>query len=364
MGQPPAEPLAPAAPPASPAAQPSAAQPASVRPSTPQPVQRTARQPGATAPAAAAASRQHRPRRLRRRSSRPRSSRQRCDRPPRHLVLPNALRRPPRRLRPGRATWSAADCGIGNDPVRKFCRRCGTSLAEAVVHVEKVPWWRRIIPKREKKPLAAGERPRSMAPGGAVGGARRSYRRVMGIVFQVLVIAAVVGMVVGYAVVPPWQGAVNDVIGSIRGIVAPSWSRSTRPARRADRPSRGTPPSAAFDGRTTPTGPDDLVDRDEACHLGGLQPGTPLIDKILVTSGAGNDFGTTRDHASSGSSCSQPTARRSRTKDARAGGHQGSPGVRPAGRDVATVRIDGPRRLHVDQEPRGRDHRDRVPGLK
>ena len=181
------------------------------------------------------------------------------------------------------------NCGIGNDPARKFCRRCGTSLAEAVVHVQKVPWWRRILPRREKKPLAAGERPKSMTPGGAVGGARRSYRRAMGIVFQVLLLAAVVGMVVGYAVVPPWQGAVNDVIGSLRRMVAPELVAVNTAGKAVGGDVPGHPAQMAVDGFNTTYWAEDLVEGKKPSFRASFSPPTP-IDKVLVTSGASDDF--------------------------------------------------------------------------
>jgi ribosomal protein L40E len=37
-----------------------------------------------------------------------------------------------------------SQCGSGNDPSRKFCRKCGNSLAQAVT-AAKVPWWKRIF---------------------------------------------------------------------------------------------------------------------------------------------------------------------------------------------------------------------------
>lgn len=41
-------------------------------------------------------------------------------------------------------------CGTGNDPSRKFCRRCGNSLAKAEP-VKKVPWWKRLFAGGKKK---------------------------------------------------------------------------------------------------------------------------------------------------------------------------------------------------------------------
>lgn len=49
-------------------------------------------------------------------------------------------------------------CGAGNQPTRRFCRRCGQDLAEA--EVARIPWWRRILLRRKTRAQAAGSRPR------------------------------------------------------------------------------------------------------------------------------------------------------------------------------------------------------------
>ena len=57
-------------------------------------------------------------------------------------------------LRPGDLVCGS--CGAGNTPTRRFCRRCGATLADAeVVHV---PWWRRVL-RRRRRGLGAGTRP-------------------------------------------------------------------------------------------------------------------------------------------------------------------------------------------------------------
>ncbi|MGW2395799.1 NADase-type glycan-binding domain-containing protein [Kitasatospora sp. NPDC001664] len=50
-------------------------------------------------------------------------------------------------------------CGSGNVPIRRFCRRCGASLTDAPVAV-RPPWWRRLSgPRRPGRAApAAGER--------------------------------------------------------------------------------------------------------------------------------------------------------------------------------------------------------------
>ncbi|MBW3662403.1 MAG: hypothetical protein KY469_04810 [Actinobacteria bacterium] len=97
------------------------------------------------------------------------------------------------------------ECGEGNSPERKFCRRCGHSLAEA--EVAKTPWYKRLF-KRKPKAYAAGERRkggRSSGVKGAVHGGKRAYwglRRLRGGVFRVLLIMAVVGGAIGVSVGP------------------------------------------------------------------------------------------------------------------------------------------------------------------
>jgi hypothetical protein len=61
---------------------------------------------------------------------------------------------PSKKILPG--DLICGDCGEGNASQRKFCSRCGASLAAAVVAKEK--WYRKFLPKRKQKTLAAGER--------------------------------------------------------------------------------------------------------------------------------------------------------------------------------------------------------------
>ena len=76
---------------------------------------------------------------------------------------PKARRRPvapPEPLDPG--DLICGNCGMGNRPTRKFCRRCGTDLAEA--EVARVPWWRRLCQADE---AGQGGRQPSEGAGGA-----------------------------------------------------------------------------------------------------------------------------------------------------------------------------------------------------
>jgi hypothetical protein len=67
----------------------------------------------------------------------------------------------------GPADLYCGSCGVGNTGDRRFCRKCGASLADAL-RPAKLPWWRRIFsrdrhydsePRYAKNSLPAGERP-------------------------------------------------------------------------------------------------------------------------------------------------------------------------------------------------------------
>lgn len=74
---------------------------------------------------------------------------------------PRAATGPPERLNPGDLV--CGQCGTGNKPTRKFCRRCGADLTDAPV--ARVPWWRRIVGRSEPKPgRPAGSRPKVRGP--------------------------------------------------------------------------------------------------------------------------------------------------------------------------------------------------------
>lgn len=74
---------------------------------------------------------------------------------PRPAAPPRKPTAPPEPLNPGDLVCGS--CGAGNNPSRKFCRRCGKDLADATV--AKVPWWRRLF-RRRPKVKEAGSRPK------------------------------------------------------------------------------------------------------------------------------------------------------------------------------------------------------------
>ena len=115
-------------------------------------------------------------------------------------------------MSPSRAIESATSARKPNDPTRKFCRRCGNSLQEAVVVEVKLPWWRRIFRRKPKRRYEAGERTKGMRQGNASGrpsGIRVTYaiRWALGILFAL-------GLV-GYVAIPSIGGIINRVIRTV-----------------------------------------------------------------------------------------------------------------------------------------------------
>ncbi|MFG1804894.1 NADase-type glycan-binding domain-containing protein [Streptomyces sp. NPDC049040] len=73
--------------------------------------------------------------------------------PPRPTVV-----RPPDEPPPAPGDLVCGQCGVGNVPTRRFCRRCGASLADAPA-APRPSWWRRLTTRSPRQAPAAGERP-------------------------------------------------------------------------------------------------------------------------------------------------------------------------------------------------------------
>ncbi|GLZ39464.1 zinc ribbon domain-containing protein [Actinokineospora sp. NBRC 105648] len=115
---------------------------------------------------------------------------------------PVTRKRPPtRKLKPGDLV--CGDCGEGNLPTRKFCSRCGFSLAEA--DIVKTPWWRRLLPRTGAKVRKSGERPKGRRGKSKLGQAVSATFRVLRRVVSVLLL---VGGIV-YGVSGDFRGWVN-----------------------------------------------------------------------------------------------------------------------------------------------------------
>ena len=111
--------------------------------------------------------------------------------------------KPTRRLEPGDLV--CGECGEGNPPARKFCSRCGESLASAATVKRK--WWKRLWPQKKVKTLEVGER-----PGQAGVKAKRKWGRssVTAIRKVVTVVAIVVAFAIG--LVPSFRDWANETV--------------------------------------------------------------------------------------------------------------------------------------------------------
>ncbi len=176
------------------------------------------------------------------------------------------------------------NCGMGNDPARKFCRRCGQSLASATVApTPRIPWYRRLFGGGKEKKVAAGERPKSMRTDGKTGDGIKPGR-VVSAGFQVLLLAAVIGAVAGYALVPAWRDTVNGVIGSITGTFLPAADPVSTSGKATGPSAKDHPAQLAFDGTTTYWAAPFKDGSPPAIQAAFTPPAD--ISKVLITAGA------------------------------------------------------------------------------
>jgi hypothetical protein len=112
-------------------------------------------------------------------------------------------------------------CSEPNDPTRRFCRRCGTSLANAPIHSQKRPWYRRILGPRPQA-QAAGQPLGSSSQPGAPGKGRKI--KPVPLIRAGLAVIVAIG-IVGVIAVPSIQGMVlgrgGAFLNDIRRLVAP-----------------------------------------------------------------------------------------------------------------------------------------------
>lgn len=118
--------------------------------------------------------------------------------------VPKPVAAPPsKKLNPG--DLICGQCGEGNEPNRKFCSRCGQSLATATI--ASTSFWRRILPHRKAKVLAAGERPGGKKRGFGFGAIVRFGRYV--------VLAVILLGGIAYGALPQFRDAVNTKVNSV-----------------------------------------------------------------------------------------------------------------------------------------------------
>jgi hypothetical protein len=144
---------------------------------------------------------------------------------------PQVRRQPPsRKLQPGELV--CGDCGEGNTATRKFCSRCGTSLAEA--EVVKTPWWRKLLPRRGAKVRKSGDRPKRRGRGG-----RTKLSAAVGATFKVVRRAVALALVLGgvaYGLFAPFRGWVNEQVAEAKGTLERTFLPQYAPVSAAEAP--------------------------------------------------------------------------------------------------------------------------------
>ncbi|MDC7122810.1 zinc ribbon domain-containing protein [Cellulomonas fimi] len=114
-------------------------------------------------------------------------------------------------------------CGAGNAPTRKFCRRCGTSLADAPV-AQRRSWWSRLWRPDPKAARAAGYRP------------PRRRRFPTRPVVAIVVIGAIVAAVLAFR--PEIERARISVLDRIQGNTAVNPTQIAASSELPERPAR------------------------------------------------------------------------------------------------------------------------------
>ncbi len=173
---------------------------------------------------------------------------------------PAAVKPQKQRVKRAKPTTTAADevlnpgdlvcgsCGVGNDPDRKFCRRCGNSLVAAAV-VPKLPWYKRIFRRKPKAKAEAGTRP-DQKTGRRSAESRlkytwlrlRTWVRKSGKLLAILGIGGVAALSLG-----PWRGAVSDQFGKVKRLVSPEYESVRAASATSSSEASGHPASAAID---------------------------------------------------------------------------------------------------------------------
>jgi hypothetical protein len=125
-----------------------------------------------------------------------------------------------------------------------------------------------------------------MRTDGKTGGGIRAGRLVSA-GFQVVILAGIVGIVAGYAVVPAWRDMVNGVIEGVRELVMPAADRVYTSGGTSGPAVKEHPAANAWD-RTLAFWAAPFADGEPPTIASGFSP-PANITKILVTSGAGGD---------------------------------------------------------------------------
>lgn len=164
-------------------------------------------------------------------------------------------------------------CGAGNKPTRKFCRRCGHDLKEAVV--ARIPWWKRIF-RRKPKVKQAGARPKQRRNRAA-----RSPMRLLRILLVLLALAA--GSYFAYPFLRNGVGLVLDrVQGSTPVHPVEMKASSEQPGQGADKTHDGVNTGDSYWAAADP----GAAKKPTLTYT--FNPPTRIVE-VLVTSGVSSE---------------------------------------------------------------------------
>jgi hypothetical protein len=205
--------------------------------------------------------------------------------PPRPRPVVRPVPAPAQPYQPG--DLICGQCGAGNRPERHFCRRCGASLAEAMVAQTHTPWYRRLLPARQAPQAPqAGDR-RQARSGVGTGALVRSFLAAM-------VLVVLVGGLLAYAALPGVRSGLNRRLDAVSTEVRRQLGANYQPVR----PSQTTA-SSQLSGHPGPLA-SDLVSNDYWAADTARDPQPTLnftfasptdLDYVLVTPGAaGADY--------------------------------------------------------------------------
>jgi len=170
-------------------------------------------------------------------------------------------------------------CGAGNDVRRHFCRRCGTPLMRGTA-VNRVPWWRRLFPRRDDVP--AGDRP--FREETTFGSLVRTF-----LVTMLLVV--LIGGIFAYLALPGFRQAVNrevDIaVTDLRRLINPSYIQVHPVTTSVSSEVTSHPGQLATDLINNDYWAADLT-RDPQPTLTVTFDGTTDLDALVVTNGAPN----------------------------------------------------------------------------
>lgn len=201
-------------------------------------------------------------------------------------AAPTIQRRPPtRRLEPG--DLICPECGEGNPSTRKFCSRCGTSVADA--QVVKATWWQKLKRRKGPKKHQAGARPSARKT-------RKSFgSKIMGALFGGLGRVVGVIMLVGglvYGILPNIRSTVNEQFSSaystVKGWISPDYVQ-VRPETdgvRANSQIKGQPGKLAADGFKNTVW---LAPQGKEPVLVVTFPAKVDLAQLIITNGIGQD---------------------------------------------------------------------------